>query len=141
MEKKEKRPMHPIWYLIIGIALLVIPTAIYLGFLIPQMREEYIVLMSSGGIVGGAGIVGSSYIPETAKYGTLYKTASKSFSLLVCITLVQDFIGQILGLLCTFAVSYIVFLVMRGIYIDAKQKRSNAELSKQITRGITEAAK
>lgn len=141
MEKKERKPMKPIWFLVIGIAILIIPTAIYLGFLIPQMRDEYIVLMSSGGVIGSAGLVGSAYIPETAKYGALYKTAARSFSLLVGITLVQDFIGELLGLLCTFAVSYIVFLIMRGIYKNAKQKRLNAELSGQITRSITESIK
>ena len=59
---------HPIWYLIIGIFILVAPTVIYLGFLIPQLTEAYNVLMASGGVIGGAGFYAASKIPEKLKY-------------------------------------------------------------------------
>lgn len=138
---KEKKGMNPIWWLIMGICFLIIPTAIYLGFLIPQMKEEYIVLMSSGGAIGSAGLFGANMIPEKAKFGTLYKTASKAMTLLVVITLIQDFIGQLLGLAAVFIVSYIIFIIMRGLWKDGKQARANLLLAKEVSRGTAEALK
>ena len=132
--------MNPRWYLAIGIAFLIIPTAIYLGFLIPPMKEEYIILLSSGGVVGGAGMFGTGMIPDKTKYGALYKTASKSFTLLVVITLVKDFIGQLIGLAAVFVVSYIIFLVFKERWKHAKRAKENLELAEQVTRSVTEAA-
>lgn len=137
----KRKAIKPIWWLIIGICILIIPTGIYLGFLIPQMKDEYIVLMSSGGAIGSAGLFGANMIPETAKFGTLYKTASKAMTMLVVITLVQDFIGQLLGLVAVFAVSYIVFLIMRGLWKDGKQARANLLLAKEVSRNTAEAVK
>lgn len=139
--KKERKPMNPIWFLVIGICILIIPTAIYLGFLIPKMSEEYIILMSSAGVVGGSGMFGTEMIPEKVKFGALFKTASKAFTALVCLTLVQDFLPAILGLLAVFAVSFIIFKIMRSLYKDGKQKRANADLAKEVARGITEGTK
>lgn len=138
---RSKKQMNPIWWLIMGILILVIPTAVYLGFLIPKMQSEYIVLMSSGGIIGSAGITGCAYIPETAKYGTLYKTATKSFTMLIVITLIQDFIGQLLGLLAVLIVSYIIFVILRGKYRNGKQARQNADLADKVARATAEALK
>ena len=138
---KEKKKMNPIWFLIFGIAILIIPSGVYLGFLIPQMKDEYIILMSSGGAIGGAGMFGTSMIPEKVKYGTLFKTASKSFTLLVVITLVQEFIKELIGLALVFIVSYIIFLILRGLYKDGKQARANELLAKEVARSITETTK
>ena len=138
--KKERKPMKPIWFLVIGICVLIIPTAIYLGFLIPQLKEQYQILMSSAGVVGGGGLFGAEAIPEKVKYGTLFKTASKTFTALVCLTLVQDFLPQILGLIATFFVCYIVFMIMRSMWKDGKQKLANADLAEKVARGITESS-
>lgn len=132
-----KKKFNPIWYLVIGICILVIPSAIYLGFLIPAMKEEYIILMSSAGIIGGSAAYGASLIPEKAKFGTLFKTATKAYTTLVMITLVQEFLPQILGLIAVFISSYIIFEIMRALYKDGRRKQENAELSAEITKAIT----
>lgn len=138
---KEKKKFNPIWFLIIGICFLLIPAGIYLGFLIPQMKDEYVILMASGGCIGSGGIAAAQFIPETAKFGTLYKTASKSFSLLIVITLVQDFIPQLIGLAAVLVVSYIIFVIFKELWKNGKRKLENAELAKEITRSINEASK
>lgn len=138
---KEKKHIRPIWFLIIGIFFLIVPTAIYLGFLIPAMADEYIVLMTSGGAIGSAGLFGANMIPETAKFGTLYKTASKAMTTLVVITLVQDFIGQLLGLMAVFVVSYILFLIFKGLWHDGRQAKLSVQLAKEVSRGTIEATK
>lgn len=136
-----KRKIKPIWFLIMGIAILIIPTAIYLAFLIPRMKDEYIILMASGGVIGGAGMFGTDMIPEATKYGSLYKTASRSFTLMTVIALVQKFIGQIIGLAIVFAVCYIIFLIFRELWRNGKRAKENAELAEEITRGITQNTK
>lgn len=136
-----KKTINPIWFLITGIIFLIIPAAIYLGFLIPQMKEEYIVLMASGGAIGSAGIGACSLIPETAKFGTLYKTASKSFTLLIVITLVQDFIKELIGLIAVLIVSYIIFIVFKELWKDGKAKRQGLIIAREITSNITETTK
>lgn len=141
MEKKKKRSIHPIWFLIIGILFLIIPTGIYLGFLIPKMREEYVVLMASGGALGSAGITACSFIPETAKFGTLYKTASKSFTMLVVTTLVKDFVPQLIGLAVVLVISYIIFVVFKELWKNGKQKKQNINLAEEISRSIAETTK
>lgn len=137
---KEKKKMNPIWFLVIGIFFLIVPAAIYLGFLIPQMTDEYNILMASGGAIGSAGLFGANMIPETAKYGTLYKTASKSMTMLVVITLIQNFIGKLLGLLAVIIVSYIIFLIMKGKWKDGRQARQNQHLAKEVARSLTTPA-
>lgn len=139
MQKKYK--LKPIWYLIIGIIFLVVPTAVYLGFLIPSMKEEYIILMSSGGVLGGVGMLGTSMIPEQTKFGIIYKTASKSFTLLVVVTLVQEFIMQIIGLVAVFILSYIVFLIFKEVWKNARRAKENAELAEEVARSINDIAK
>lgn len=136
MEQKEKKPFNPVWFLVIGICILIIPTAIYMGFLIPTMSEEYAIMMGSGAGLGGTGLFATGLIPDTAKYGTLYKTASKSLTMLVVITLVQNFIGRLIGLAAVFAVSYIVFLVMRGLWRDGRRKKQDEQLAEKVARGI-----
>lgn len=140
-EKKQHKPMNPIWFLIIGIFILIVPTAIYMGFLIPTMKEEYQILMASGGAIGSAGLFGANMIPETAKYGTLYKTASKSMTLLVVITLVQEFIKELIGLAAVFVVSYLIFIIMKGLWKDGKRVKENKQLAKEVSRGVIEATK
>lgn len=105
------------------------------------MKEDYIVLMSSGGVIGVGGMFGTSMIPDTTKFGTLYKTASKSFTMLVVITLVKDFVGQLLGLACVFAVCYIVFRIFKELWKNGKRKLENAELAKEVARSVNEASK
>ena len=138
---KEKKKMNPIWFLVIGIFFLIVPAAIYLGFLIPQMSEEYSVLMASGGAVGGAGLFGTEMISEKVKYGALFKTASKSFTLLVVLTLVQDFMNQILGLIAVLIVSYIIFVIMKGLWRDGKQRKQNKQLAADIAQSIASSTK
>lgn len=140
-ENIEKKPFNPIWFLIIGIAVLIIPTAIYLCFLIPSMKDEYIILMSSGGVVGAGGMFGTEMIPDKTKYGFLYKTASKSFTFLVVITLVKDFIGQILGLIAVLIVSFIVFQLMRSLYKNGKRARENKELATEVAQSVAKSIK
>ena len=137
----RRRKIKPIWFLIIGLIILIVPTAIYLGFLIPRMSEEYIILMSSGGAIGGAGMLGTHVIPEKTKYGALYKTASKSFTLLVVITLIQEFIKQLIGLAAVMVISYIVFLIFKEAWKNARHAQENLELTEEITRSISEALK
>lgn len=137
----EKRKMRPIWWLIIGIAFLIIPAGVYLGFLIPAMRDEYIILMSSGGVIGGAGLFGAEMIPEKTKFGTLYKTASKSFTLLVVITLVKDFLPQILGFIIVVVISYIIFRIFKELWQNGKRERENKELAAEVASGVAEALK
>lgn len=137
----NKKSNRYIWYLIIGIILLIVPTAVYLGFLIPAMKDEYIVLMSSAGAIGGSGMLGTHMIPEKTKYGFLFKTASKSFTLLVVITLVQSFIKELIGLAVVMILSYIVFIIMRGLYKDGKQRKQSAELAEEVARSVVEASK
>lgn len=140
-EKKERKPFKPIWFLVIGICILIIPTAIYMGFLIPKMSQEYAIMMGSGAGIGGTGLFATGLIPDTAKYGTLYKTASKSLTLLVVITLVQNFIGLLIGLAAVFAVSYLIFIILRGLWKDGRQKQQNAQLANQVARSVAEASK
>lgn len=132
---------HPIWYLIIGIFILIVPTAVYLGFLIPQMKEEYIALLSSGGVIAGGGMYGASAIPEKVKFSSLYKLSARSFTILTCITLVQEFIMEIIFLVATFIVSFIIFSILKEIWKNARRKNENAELAKEIARNIAETTK
>lgn len=136
----KEQKMKPVWFLVIGIAFLIIPAGIYLAFLIPRLKEEYIVLISSGGVIGGAGIFGASMIPEKTKFGTLFKTASKSFTLLVVVTLVQEFIKQLIGLAAVLIVGYIIFAVFKELWKDGRRKRDNAELAEEIARASSKAS-
>ena len=133
-----KRKMNPVWWLVIGICLLIIPSAIYLAFLIPRLKDEYIILMSSGGVIGGAGMFGTSMIPEKTRWGTLFRTASKSFTLLVVVTLVQEFIKQLIGLACVMVASYILFLIFKELWKSGRRAKENIELAEEIARSTAQ---
>lgn len=132
---------HPFLYLIIGIIFLIVPTTIYLYFLIPDLTEAYNILMASGGIIGGAGYYSASMIPEKIKYSSLFKIAVNSFTTLVVVTIVQEFITQLIGLVVVFIFSFIIFLIFKGAYKNGKQKLINKQLSEEITRSIIENIK
>lgn len=132
---------HPIWFLIIGIIILIVPTATYLCFLIPKMQEEYIALMSSGGIIAGGGMYGASIIPEKIKYSGLYKLSARSFTLLTVTVLVQEFIMKIIFLVATFIISYIIYKIFKEIWKNARRRNENAELAKEIARSIAKTTK
>lgn len=127
---------HPIWYLIIAISILIIPTAIYLCILVPQLSETYNTLMASGGIIGGAGIYGASKIPEKWKYGSLFKTATNSFTILTVTILVEEFIIELVGLVAVFVVCFIIFKILVEVWKSASRKKENSEFAKEIAQGI-----
>ena len=130
-----------IWILVSAITILVVPTVIYLCFLIPQMKEEYIVLMSSGGVIAGGGLYGASAIPDRVKYSGLFKMSARAFTLLTVTTLVEKFIVQLIGLVATIVVSYVIFKILLEVYRERKQARQNDDLASKIARSIDEASK
>lgn len=132
---------HPIWYMVIGITVMVVPAIVYLMFLIPQLSEEYTALMSSAGIIGGGGLYAIDKFPDKFKYSGLFKTSSRAFDALVVITLVQDFIGLIIGFLATVLASFIIFKILMGVYKDARRKQSNSQLAEEIARNIDKTIK
>lgn len=132
---------HPIIYIIIGIAILLIPTIIYLCFLVPKLSEEYNVLMASGGIIGGSGFYAASQIPEKLKYSSLFKLATNSFTILTIILIVEKFIIHLIGLGFTFIISYIIFILLKGVYKNARRKNDNRELAEEISRNINKTSK
>lgn len=132
---------HPIWYLIIGIVVLIVPTGVYLGFLIPAMSETYNVLMASGGVIGGAGFYGASRIPKEVKYSGLFKLAANSFTILTVITLVQEFVLQLVGLVAVFIVSFIIFIILKGVWKNGSQKLRDDRLATEVARNVVETLK
>lgn len=132
---------HHIWYLIIGIFILIVPTVIYLFFLVPRLTEEYRILMASAGIVGGGGMYGAELIPEKIKFASMYKLAGKAFTLLTVTTIVEKFIIQLVGLAATIVVSYIVFYVLKEVWKNARRKLENEQLAGKIARSINETSK
>lgn len=132
---------HPIWYLIIGIIILIVPTAIYLVFLIPAMSETYNVLMASGGIIGGAGFYGASRIPNEIKYSFLFKLSANSFTTLVVITVVHKFAIQLVGLVAVFIVSFIIFTILKGAWKDGRQRLRDERLATEVARNVAKTLK
>lgn len=132
---------HPILYIFIGLIFLFVPTIIYLCFLVPEMSEQYNILMASGGVIGGFGFFGASKIPENTKYGSLLKLAANSFTTMTVLTLVNEFIMQIIGLACVIIVSLIIFLFLKGRYKDARRRKQNSELAEEVARSIVETTK
>lgn len=128
---------HPIWYLIIGIFILIVPTIIYLCFLIPKLSEEYNILMASGGVIGGVGLYGTSKIPEKIKYSSLMKLAGNAFTILTVTAVIEKFIIEIIGLIIVIIISYIIFAIFKELWKDGKQKNRNSELAEEIARNIT----
>lgn len=132
---------HPIWLLIIAIAVLVIPTTIYLCILVPKLSEEYNILMSSGGVIGGAGLYGASKIPDKVKYGGMFKTAANSFTILTVTILVEEFIVSLVGLVAVFVVCFIIFKILMEGWKGARRRKENSELAREIARNLNEASK
>lgn len=132
---------NPIIVLIIAFIILTVPITIYLCFLIPQLSEEYNILMASGGIVGGAGYYGASKIPANMKNAGIFKLASNAFTTMIIIVLVEKFIIQIIGAVAVFLVSLIIYKILKGVYKNAKRRKENAELSAEITRNIVKNIK
>lgn len=130
-----------IWYLVFAIFCLVVPTAVYLCFLIPNMKEEYIMLMSSGGVIGGAGFYGANAIPDKVKFSSLFKTSARSFTVLTITVLVEKFINQLIGLAVTIILSYIVYKILMEVYRDRKRKQQSTELAQEIARSIDATTK
>ena len=132
---------HSIWYLVIGISILIIPTLIYLFFLIPQLSEEYNTLMASGGVIGGAGLYGASKIPDKVKYGGLFKTAANSFTILTTILLVEEFVVELIGLVAVFVVCFITFKILVEVWKNARRQNENKQLATEIARSFNENSK
>lgn len=132
---------HPILYLIIGIIILIIPTVIYLCFLIPAMSETYNILMASGGIIGGAGFYGANRIPKDIKFSGLFKLAANSFTILTIITLVQEFALQLVGLVAVFIVSFIVFIILKGAWKNGKQRLESERFAAEAARNVAKTIK
>jgi len=137
MRKKK----HPVVFLIIGICILIIPTVVYLCFLVPQLSEEYNVLMSSGGIIGGAGVYGANKIPDKLKYSSMFKLAANSFTIMTVILLVEKFIVPLIGLIATFIVSFIIFKILMEVYRNARTSRQNRELAEAISQSVAKVTK
>lgn len=131
----------PIIALVCGIVILILPTFIYLCFLIPKMSSEYNALMASGGVISGGGLYGASQIPEKLKYAGLFKTASKSFSIAVTVYLIQDFVTELIVLFIIFMASYIIFYILREVYRNGKQLYREKRLAGEISRSFNEHIK
>lgn len=132
---------RPVIYLVIGILVLIIPTAIYLCFLIPSLSEEYNILMTSGGIIGSAGLYGSSLIPKNLKHSSLFKLAANSFTILTVITLVQEFILELIGLVSVFILCFIAFTILKEVWKNGRERLKSEKLATEISRSIIENIK
>ena len=129
---------HPIWFFVLAILILFVPTPSYLCILVPRLSEEYNVLMASGGVVGGAGLYGASKIPDKIKYGGLFKTAANSFTILTVIVLVEEFIIELVGLIAVFVVCFITFKILVEVWKNARRRKENRELAREIARSVNE---
>lgn len=129
---------HPIWYLVIAILILVVPTIVYLCVLVPRLSEEYNVLMASGGVVGGAGLYGASKIPDKVKNGGLFKLAANSFTILTVTVIVEEFIIELVGLVAVFVICFITFKILVGVWKNARRRKENRELAREIARSVNE---
>ena len=132
---------HPVWYRVIGLSILIVPTLIYLCFLIPQLKEEYIILMSSGGIIGGTGMYAANLIPIDTEKSSLYKLAANSFTILTIITLVQEFIMELVFLVALFIVCFIIYKIFEGAYRNAREQKVHKQLATEITSSIAKNSK
>lgn len=132
---------HPIWYLVIAILILIVPTTIYLCILVPRLSEEYNVLMASGGVLSGAGLYGASKIPDKVKYSGLFKTAANSFTILTVTVLVEEFIIELVGLVAVFVVCFIAFKILMEVWRSARRRKENSELASQVARNLNKALK
>ena len=113
----------------------------YLVFLIPKMSVEYNILMASGGIIGGSGFYASNAIPTGIKNKGLYKLASNSFTIMCVIVLVNKFIMQLIGLVSTFILSFIVYKIFKEIWKNARREKEHRELADEIARNVAKITK
>lgn len=127
---------NPIWILLIGIFILIVPVSIYLGFIIPKLEERYIILTASSGMVSGAGMGAAMAVPEKWKYSSLYKLSIKSATLLIASTLVNEFYIHLIGVIATFIVSYIIYRILKGVWKNERRRKENRELAEEIARNI-----
>ena len=132
---------RPFLYLVLGVFFLIVPPVIYLCFLVPQLKEEYNVLLASGGVLGGFGYYGASKIPDKIKYGGVFKTAARAYTTVVLSTLVQEFLPKILIFIAILVTSFIIYLISKELYKNGKRKLENKELAEQISRGFAENIK
>lgn len=130
-----------IWFLVSAIFVLVVPTIVYLFFLIPKLKDEYIMLMSSGGVIGGAGMYAANAIPDKIKFSGLFKTSARSFTLLIVTVLVEKFINELIGLAVTIILSYIAYKILMEVYHDRKHSQQSTELAQEIARNIDATTK
>lgn len=131
---------HPIWYLIIGIFILIVPTVIALCIVVPQMQERYTVLMASGGVITGSGLFGASKIPDKVKYSGMYKLSANAFSIMTGILLVQEFIIEILMIATIFIASFIIYRILKEAWKDGKRKLEIDELAGKISQGVNKSS-
>lgn len=125
---------YPVLYLILGITILIVPALLYLIWLVPKLSSAYNALLASGGIIGGAGFFGASKIPEKLNNSSLYKLAANSFTIFTVLTLVQEFIKEIILLCCIFVISFIIFKLLLGAWKNARRRKENRELAEEIAR-------
>ena len=130
-----------IWFLVSAIFVLVVPTVVYLFFLIPKLEDEYIMLMSSGGVIGGAGMYAANAIPDKVRFSSLFKTSARSFTILTVTILVEKFINELIGLAVTIILSYIAYKILREVYHDRKRSQQSTELAQEIARNIDATTK
>lgn len=127
---------HPIWYMVIGIAILVIPSVCYLFWLVPQLSEEYNVLMASGGIIGTSGLYLSDKIPDGWNHSKILKFISKGFTMLTFMTLVEKFWTKIVILLVIVIFSVSAYVIFKEVYRNAKRRIENTELATEVARSV-----
>ncbi len=130
-----------IWIAVIAYLVLIAPTTIYLCWLVPNLTAEYNTMLASGGILGGSAFYGASKIPDTVKFSGLFKTASKSYTLLIISILIKDFYIECVGLLAIIVTCYIVFKILKGIYYDRKRQFENKQLAREISSSLNERSK
>ena len=130
-----------IWFLVSAIFVLVVPTVVYLFFLIPKLEDEYIMLMSSGGVIGGAGMYAANAIPDKVRFSSLFKTYARSFTILTVTILVEKFINELIGLAVTIILSYIAYKILMEVYHDRKRSQQSTERAQEIARNIDSTTK
>lgn len=131
----------PILFLVLGLFLLIVPTIIYLCFLVPQLSEEYNILMASGGVIGGSGLYGTSKISDKIKYSGWYKTSCSTFTILTVITLVEKFIMKLIFLVVCILLSLIAYKICKELYKKYRRIKENEQLAKTITQNIANCSK
>ena len=98
-------------------------------------------LMSSGGVIGGAGMYAANAIPDKVRFSSLFKTSARSFTLLTVTILVEKFINELIGLAVTIILSYIAYKILMEVYHDRKRSQQSSELAQEIARNIDATTK